>query len=46
MNSIDFHLPTIFSHIPYAKGIGFVLVDFIITSSYYLLKNNYGKNSN
>lgn len=43
MNSIDFHLPTIFSHIPYTKGIGFVL---IITSSYYLLKNNYGKNSN
>lgn len=46
MNSIDFHLPTIFSHIPYANDIGFVLVDFIITSSYYLLKNNYEKNSN
>ena len=28
MNSIDFHLPTIFSHIPYAKGIGFVEITY------------------
>lgn len=41
MNSIDFHLPTIFSHISYANKIR---VDFIIISSYYLLKNNYEKN--
>ena len=35
MNSIDFPLPTIFSHIPYAKGIEFVLVDFLITPIIY-----------
>lgn len=30
MNSIDFHLPTIFSHIPYAKGIGFVPISSVL----------------